>query len=213
MGADQDTRAGMFLHRIDQHFAEPVRVRPAGTDRGIVAGLVHHQNIARFGRVQRRIKGGVFAQMARPHPRDPVARAVKQRGIVQRMRCKQRLKVRGRAPVEMHAAQVDVEANRCLARAARMQGPQKTVLHPQKPRAEFLRHVATAKGGRAVAPDRHEIARPGQARADRIPGKLQYPAHPPLREEPAVIRKNAPGQIGPGAVRLKAVHHVIRRAS
>lgn len=71
--------------------------------------------------------------------------------------------------------------------ATRMDGPQEGILDPhQRDTAPGGQRLA-APGGRACPPHQHAIARTGQAKAQLVSGKLQYPVQTPVAQEGQVL--------------------------
>ena len=193
-----DAGAGVFLLRKDKHLAEPPAIGGAGADRGIAAGLVDDQHVARFGQRRVWIDGGILGQMRAAQPVQGGAGAGHQRGIVERMGREQRFQLGRRGGVEMHAGAVDQQAYRRLSVTSGMQRAQEGILDPDQRRAMAGGDGLAAVGGGRLAPDAHGIALAGQAERHPVAGQRQDSAQARLGQETAVVDAQTPGSAVPG---------------
>lgn len=172
MGLHQNRCAGVFLRRIGQHLAELGPASPH--QRSIPLGLVNHHDIARGWRFDVRINGGVFPEMPVFQAVDGVARPVQKCRVIQRVCRQQRLKVRRRVAVEMHAAFVEVQANRRGgAHTVRVHGPQERIFHRQNGGIGPTGYRLASPCRWGASPDADPIVGPGHANGDVPTGQPQ----------------------------------------
>ena len=130
MGLDHDPCGRVFGERKEKHLAERITVTAARLDRGVLARLVDHQNIARLGRGKGGVVAVVFRDVMLAHHLDPRPRAVQKGRIIERIFGQDPFQIGFRLWIEMDAVAVDIKANRRVTVPPEADGPQKAVLDP-----------------------------------------------------------------------------------
>ncbi len=207
MCLDQDLRARVFFLRVVEHLFETGRVCTPVGHAGVAFCLVNDQNVAGLRTGQFGVEGRVLAQMVFLNAGDGAPCAIKQRGVIQRMRGQQGFQVRRAFCVEMNACAINGQANGWFAVPARKEGPEKGIFHPHNPGTRGAGDRFAPFGVRGMAPNRDQIVGAGFAQLKGISRKLHDPPHPALTHEASVEIKSPPRRIGLGGLLHIVIGH------